>query len=260
MGINDKITGFEKSERVAIITIPGFTTDHIETDTFSYELAEVCAEIEMDEDIRVVIITAPEEKILHKGTPAKGPLSFIPRVETSALLPHLSESIAGLDRPTIAAIHGNAFGQGLELAMACDMRIASESSHFGLPHIHEGFLPHDGGTQRLPRLVGKGKALEMVLTGESIDAAEALRTGLVNMVQPPGDVMKKAQELARDMASKAPIALRFAREAIYKGMDLTLDQGLRMEGDLYLLLYGTRDRVHGIESFKKKQKPSFQGK
>jgi enoyl-CoA hydratase/carnithine racemase len=251
---------FEKREHAAIITIPGFTTDRIGTDAFSYNLAELCVEIEMDEEIRVVIITTPQENTLHEEGAAKKPLSSDPRGETSALLPHLSESIAGLDRPTIAAIHGDAFGQGLELAMACDMRIASESSRFGLPHIYEGLIPQDGGTQRLPRLVGKGKALEMVLTGELIDAGEALRTGLINMIQSSGNVMKKALELARDMASKAPIALRFAREAIYKGMDLTLDQGLRMEGDLYLLLYGTQDRIHGIESFKKKQKPSFQGK
>lgn len=260
MGTNNKITGFEKREHIAIITIPGFTTNDIGTDVFSYELSELCTDIEMDEEVRVVIIASPEEKTPHKGETTEKSLFTSPQGETSALLPHLSESIAGLDRPTIAAIHGDAFGQGLELAMACDMRIASKSSRFGMPHIHEGLAPQDGGTQRLPRLVGKGKALEMILTGKSIDAGEALRIGLVNMVQSSGDVTGKALGLARDMASKAPISLRFVREAIYKGMDLTLDQGLRMEGDLYLLLYGTRDRVHGIESFQKKQKPSFQGK
>jgi enoyl-CoA hydratase len=260
MGTNNKITGFEKREHIAIITIPGFTTDDIGTDVFSYELSELCADIEMDKEVRVVIIASPEEKTPHKGETPEKSLFSSPQGETSALLLHFSEAIAGLDRPTIAAIYGDAFGQGLELAMACDMRIASKSSHFGLSHIHEGLVPHDGGTQRLPRLVGKGKALEMVLTGEAIDAGEALRTGLVNMVQPSGNVMKKALSLAQDMTTKAPISLRFAREAIYKGMDLTLDQGLRMEGDLYLLLYGTQDRIHGIESFKKRQKPSFQGK
>ena len=255
-----KSPGFEKREHIAIITIPGFTTDDIGTDMFSYELSELCADIEMDEEVRVVIITSPEEKTPHKGEATEKPLFSSPHGETSALLPHLSESIAGLDRPTIAAIHGDAFGQGLELAIACDIRIASESSRFGMPHIHEGLVPQDGGTQRLPRLVGKGKALEMVLTGESIDAGEALRIGLVNMVQSSGNVMKKALDLAHDMATKAPISLRFAREAIYKGMDLTLDQGLRMEGDLYLLLYGTRDRVHGIESFQKETKTFLSGK
>lgn len=260
MGTNNKIKSFEKREHIAIITIPGFTTADIRADVFSYELSELCADIEMDEEVRVVMITEPDQKTLYEQKQVKGPLPSGPREEASLLSPRPSESIAGLDRPTIAAVHGDAFGQGLELAMACDMRIASESSRFGLSHIHEGLVPHDGGTQRLPRLVGKGKALEMVLTGEPIDAGEALRTGLVNMVQPSGNVMKKALSLAQDMATKAPISLRFAREAIYKGMDLTLDQGLRMEGDLYLLLYGTRDRVHGIQSFKKRQKPSFQGK
>ena len=260
MGTNDKVPGFEKREHMAIITIPGFATDDIATDAFFCELSELCAGIEMDEDVRVVIITSPEEKIPFKKKRAKGSLPSNLHGETSPLSPHSSESIAGLDRPTIAAIHGDAFGQGLELAMACDIRIAAESSYFSLPHIHEGLVPQDGGTQRLPRLVGKGKALEMILTGESIDAREALRIGLVNMVQSSGDVTKKALDLARDMATKAPISLRFTREAIYKGMDLTLDQGLRMEGDLYLLLYGTQDRIHGIESFQKKQKPSFQGK
>lgn len=260
MGTNDKTTGFEIREHSAIITILGFTPDHIGTNTFCYELAELCGNIEMDDDVRVVIITAPEKETLFEKKQAKGPLPSNPRGETSPLSPHPSESIADLDRPTVAAIHGDAFGQGLELAMACDIRIVSESSRFCLPHMHEGLFPQDGGTQRLPRLVGKGKALEMILTGESIDAREALRIGLVNIVQSSGDVTKKALDLARDIASKAPISLRFIREAIYKGMDLTLDQGLRMEGDLYLLLYGTRDRVHGIESFQKKQKPSFQGK
>jgi enoyl-CoA hydratase len=250
----------EKKEHTAIITIPSFTTDDLGTDMFSYELAELCAEIEMDDDIRVVIVTSPEEKTFHERNAGEEPLSSNAPGEMSTLPPHISESISDLDRPTIAAIHGDAIGQGLELAMACDIRVVSESSHFGLPHIREGLVPQDGGTQRLPRLVGKGKALEMVLTGELIDAQEALQIGLVNMVQSSGDMMKKTLRLAQEMASKAPISLRFAREAIYKGMDLTLDQGLRMEGDLYLLLYSTRDRVHGIESFKKKQKPSFQGK
>jgi enoyl-CoA hydratase len=260
MGTNDKTTGFEIREHAAIITIPGFTPDHIGTGTFCYELAEFCGNIEMDDGVRVVIITGPEEETLFDKKQTTEPSSPNLRGETSPLSPHPSESIASLDRPTIAAIHGDAFGLGLELAMACDIRIVSESSRFCLPHIHQGLFPQDGGTQRLPRLVGKGKALEMILTGESIDAGEALRIGLVNMVQSSGDVTGKALGLARDMASKAPISLRFVREAIYKGMDLTLDQGLRMEGDLYLLLYGTRDRVHGIESFQKKLEPSFQGK
>ncbi len=260
MTANQKPLNYEKNNYVAIVTIPGFTPDSIGVNSFIYDFAELCAEIEADEEIRVIIIADPEEKNSCKENASGNPLFPNPNSETSLPLPCLSESIAGLDRPILGVIHGDALGQGLELAMACDIRIASELSCFGLPHIHQGLIPQDGGTQRLPRLIGKGKALEMVLTGEPVDAKEALRIGLVNMVESIGNVMKKAQELAQDMAKKAPISLRFTREAIYKGMDLTLDQGLRMEGDLYLLLYGTEDRVHGIESFTKKKEPSFKGK
>lgn len=257
---SDKSIILTKREHMAIITIPGFTADHIGADTFSYELTELCANIEMDDDVHVVIITEPEEKTLYEKKQAKRSLPSSPRGEASLLSPHPAESIAHIDRPTIAAFNGDATGEGLELALACDIRIVSESTRLGLTNIHEGSIPHNGGTQRLPRLIGKGRALQMVLTGELIDATEALRIGLVNIVQPARDVWKKTLELAFDMATKAPISLRFTREAIYKGTDLTLDQGLTMEGDLYLLLFSTEDRVEGIEAFKKKKDPSFKGK
>jgi enoyl-CoA hydratase len=260
MEIPDKTVSFEKKERVAIITIPGFNTNRIVTDIFACEFAELCAVIEADDDIRAVIVTAPENQTPSREDTAKASLSSANSEITSPLLPHTAESIANIDRPTIAAINADAIGEGLELALACDMRIVSESSRFGLPQIHEESIPHNGGTQRLPRLVGKGRALQMVLTGELIDAQEALRIGLVNIIRPSMNVMKKALELALDMTTKAPVSLRFTREAIYKGTDLTLDQGLTMEGDLYLLLYGTEDRIEGIESFKSKKTPSFRGK
>jgi enoyl-CoA hydratase/carnithine racemase len=260
MELPEKIAGLEKREHIAIITVPAFDTDRIESDIFAYEFAELCAEIEADEDVRVVIIASPEPMTPPRKNAATEPLSSENNSTASFRLSRTAESIASIDRPTLVAIGTDAVGQGLELALACDIRIASESSRFGFPHIHEGLIPCNGGTQRLPRLIGKGRALQMILTGELIDAKEALRTGLVNIVQPHGDVMKKALELAHDMTTKAPLSLRFTREAIYKGMDLTLDQGLTMEGDLYLLLFSTQDRVEGIEAFKKKRDPSFKGK
>jgi enoyl-CoA hydratase/carnithine racemase len=160
----------------------------------------------------------------------------------------------------IAAINGDATGQGLELALACDIRVATEASHFGLPHIKKGLIPWDGGTQRLSRLVGSGKTLEMILTGEMIDAQEALRIGLVNKVVPREELMKAVTGLAQEMASKGPIALRYAKEAIHKGMDLTLEQGLRLEADLYLLLHTTKDRSEGIKAFREKKVPRFEGR
>jgi enoyl-CoA hydratase len=255
-----KTLNFEVNEGVTVITIPAFSDNCLHSADFFYEFTELCSHIETDDMIRVVVITNSQEDTRFQSKNIYGSPSSEDHSETAARLPSLSAAITGIDRPVIAALNGDITGQGLELAMACDIRIATESSMFGLPHIRAGFIPCDGGTQRLPRLVGKGKALEMVLTGELIDAGEALRIGLVNRISSFRDIMKETLALAREMASKAPISLRFVREAIYKGMDLTLDQGLRMEGDLYLLLYTTSDRVEGITSFIEKKTPAFQGK
>jgi enoyl-CoA hydratase/carnithine racemase len=164
-----------------------------------------------------------------------------------------------MDQPVIAAIHGDAVGRGLEMALACDIRFAAETSRFGLPHIKSGLIPRDGGTQRLVRLVGAGKAMEMILTGDPITAREAERIGLVNRVLPSEGIMDAVEAIAREMASGGPIALRYAKEAIGKGMDLTLDQGLRLEADLYFLLHTTADRNEGIRAFQEKRTPDFKG-
>jgi enoyl-CoA hydratase/carnithine racemase len=174
--------------------------------------------------------------------------------------PSIAEPIAKLDKPVIAAMRGNVLGQGLELVLACDIRIAEEKSRFGFPHIRAGLIPWDGGTQRFSRVVGKGKALEMILTGEIIDVQEAYRIGLVNTVTPSGQLMTIVIKMAQEMASKGPIALRYTKEAIYKGMDLTLEQGLRLEADLYLLLHTTQDRTEGIQAFQEKKIPKFEGR
>jgi enoyl-CoA hydratase/carnithine racemase len=202
----------------------------------SAEMAELCDQISWDEEIRVVVFAFDGD--------TKNPLAAL---------------IAGLKQPVIAAIRGDAAGFGLELAMACDIRIAADNAHFSLPQIKAGQLPSDGGTQRLPRLIGRGKAMEMILTGEAIDAGEARRMGLIQRCVASDALMNTAMEMAHEMASKSPLSLRYAKEALHSGMDLTLDQGLKMELDLYLLLFGTRDRVEGITSFKEKRKPRFEG-
>lgn len=176
---------------------------------------------------------------------------------TEMNLPYLAAPIARLDQPVIAAIAGDAVGLGLELVLAGDLRMARESSRFSLPHIRAGLIPWDGGTQRLARLVGRAKALEMILTGRPIEAREAQRIGLINRVEP--DPLQAGMELAREMALKAAVALRFGKEAVLKGMDLTLDQGLRLEADLYFLLHTTRDRTEGIEAFRQKRGARFEG-
>jgi hypothetical protein len=145
------------------------------------------------------------------------------------------------------------------LALACDIRIASERASFCLPHTAHGLIPCGGGTQRLPRLVGKGKALEIVLTAEPINAQEAFRIGLVSKVVSAEKLLQEAEEWVERIISHGPIALRYAREAVHKGMDLTLEQGLRLEADLYFLIQTTSDRMEGIRAFKEKRSPQFKG-
>lgn len=222
------------------------------------EFSELCSEIGWDETTRVVLLAGTEAHSFSMGIDlARGAGQAY---EDEKKFYGLGEGIASVDRPVIASIAGDATGLGLELALACDIRIAVETSRFGLPHIKKGLIPWDGGTQRLARLVGRGKALEMILTGELIGAQEALRIGLVNRVVPEKDLMDVAMSAAQEMASRGPLALRYAKEAIYKGMDMTLDQGLRLEADLYLLLHSTRDRTEGITAFREKRTPKFEGK
>jgi len=249
----------QKKGEVVIVSIIGPVDSQVTLARLSDELAELSDEIVRDQEIRVVVLTGAGEKSFSMETDSLGPdLEGGDELETKTR--SLAEPLAKLDLPVLAMIHGDAIGQGLELVLACDMRIASETSHFGLAHIVTGHIPRDGGTQRLPRIVGRGKALEMILTGELIDAQEAYRIGLVNKVVPSGDLMPVVMALAREIASRGPIALRYVKEAILKGLDMTLEQGLRMEADLYLLLHTTRDRTEGIKAFREKKTPRFEGK
>ncbi len=222
------------------------------------ELAEVCSQINGDEEIYLAVITGAGDVFCSGGEikhlMSSGSGDEIPGAISAAA------AVASLDRPTLAAINGEAIGEGLELALACDLRIASEKARLGLPQIIEGRIPVDGGTQRLSRIVGKGKALEMVLTGEIIEAQAAFEIGLVNKVVSPENLASEVETIAKTIASKAPLAMRYAKEAVNKGLDLTLEQGLRLEADLYFLLHTTSDRTEGIQSFLMKKKPEYKGR
>jgi enoyl-CoA hydratase/carnithine racemase len=251
------ILNWQKKDNVAIIHIMDAAVDPASLPKLSLDLSDLCTEIPIDEEIRVIILTCVGEKSLSFE-----PSSF-QRVSAPGSEPwkpwSLAEPIFNLDLPVIAAIHGDALDQILELALACDIRIATEASHFGFPQIKKALIPWDGGTQRLARLIGRGKALEMILTGEIVDALEAYRIGLVNRIVSERELTASVLDLAKEMAAKGPIALKYAKEAVTKGMDLTLEQGLRLEADLYYLIHTTRDREEGIRAFQQKSKAQFKG-
>lgn len=207
------------------------------------EMAEICAGVNQDDDVRVVLLTGAGDKFCC-GSEVKS---------------NVAASIAGIEKPVIAAINGDAIGEGLELALSCDIRIAADTANFGLPQLESGVIPSDGGTQRLPRLIGKGKALELILTAETLTANEALDIGLVSKVVPANELTAEAEALVQGIATKAPISLRYVKEAVNKGMDMTMEQGLRLEADLYLLLHTTADRTEGISAFLEKRTPEFKG-
>lgn len=170
------------------------------------------------------------------------------------------EALAGVAKPMVAALNGDAFGVGLELALACDLRLAASHARFGMPQVSQALLPFGGGTQRLPRIVGQAKALEMILTGTPVDSDEAQRVGLVNEVVAENALTACVDEVLSRLLGKGPIALRLGKEAVHKAFDLSLDQGIRLEEDFYALLQTTEDRAEGVESFLRKRQPKFSGR
>lgn len=230
------------------------------------EFIEACAGFNADPDVRVVIITGAGEKAFSAGLDLKEraaeQVSFIEK-RASRVRPGIAtmhRALAAVDRPTIAAIRGWCLGGGLEIALACDLRIAATDAKLGLVEIRRGLMPGAGGSQRLARVVGRGHALRMTLTGEPIDAAEAYRIGLVSEVVEPAELEVAAGRLAATINKGAPVSARFIKEAINKGLDLSLEEGLRLEADLAILLGQTDDAREGPRSFVEKRPPVWQGK
>ena len=255
-----KMVIFEKKGAVGIITINRPEKDNTISSQVAQEFHEICRNINIDETIKAAIITGAGDKIFCRSIDPDE-IKNLQEIEANLFyLFSIAEPVASLQCPTISAINGDALGQGLELILACDLRISSDRAHFALSQIGDGFLPQDGATQRLPRIVGTAKALELILTGATVDAAEAHKIGLITKVVPQSELMTTTLEIAQTMAAKSPLALSFAKEAINKGMDLTLTQGLRLEADLYFLLHTTEDRTEGIKAFLEKRPPQFKGK
>lgn len=209
-------------------------------------LMQLIEEAEDDDSIHALVVVGAQDTFCG---------GFEPDVD-----PALVESLAALAKPTLAIINGDALDEGLELALAADLRLSVKNAKFALGQLIRGYLPRFGGTQRLPRLIGVAPALKMLLTGAAIDGAEALRLRLLTYLAPdPTGLKKSVAELLAVLDARGPVAARLVKEAVLKGLDMTLGQGIRLEEDLYALLQTTVDRAEGVKAFMEKRKPLFKG-
>jgi enoyl-CoA hydratase len=215
-----------------------------------------------DEAVRVVILTGAGDKAFAAGADIGelARLDPVGAVELARRGQALTRKMERLGKPIVAALNGFALGGGCELAMACTLRVASETAKLGQPEVNLGVIPGYGGTQRLSRLVGKGRALDLVLTGRSVDAAEALAMGLVDRIVSPDRLLDEARTLAGTLMAKGPLALRFSMEAVNGGLEMGLDDALAWEAHLFGLCVSTEDTKEGLRAFLEKRKPDFQGR
>lgn len=250
----------EKSEGIATVTINRpEVRNALNAETWR-EIRAVIRELAGDDDVKVAIFTGSGDKAFASGADInvlkQRTMVEALEGESQAILAELED----FSKPTIAAINGYCLGGGCELAMACDIRIAAESARLGQPEVNIGIIPGAGGTQRLARLVGLGKAKELILTGDIIDAQEALRIGLVNKVVPDDQLMAAARDMARKIMAKGPLAVRLAKTVVNVSLSTDLHTGLLLERISEALLFGTEDKLEGTSAFLEKRKPVFRGR
>jgi len=248
-------------DAVATITINRPEKRNALNATVRRELVHALDTLKAGGDVRVLIITGAGDKAFVAGADVAEFAERTP-LEQRAVMAGRSaiEELAAFPWPTIAMINGYALGGGCELALACDLRVAARSARLGQPEIKLGLIPGGGGTQRLPRLVGLGAAMRLVLTGEPIDAEEAARIGLVDMVVEDAELVQRTQELARKIASHSPVALRLAKDALRASLETPLHAGLRHERELFITAFASEDGREGVRAFLEKRAPQFSGR
>lgn len=226
------------------------------------ELQDVFIGFSLNDESQVIIITGSGEKAFVAGADiaAMQPLSALEARQFAKLGHQVMRHIEACPKPVIAAVNGFALGGGCELALGCDIRIVSENARFGQPEVNLGVIPGFGGTQRLARLIGKGRALELIFTGAMIDAAEAYRIGLANKVVPLDQLLDTAKKMAATIISKGPYAVRLAKEAVRNGLELDLERANQYESELFGLCFATVDQKEGMQAFLEKRQAEFKGK
>jgi enoyl-CoA hydratase len=253
---------FDVRDAIAFITLNRPDKLNALNDQVVEELSHAAERVASEDAIRGAILTGAGSKAFAAGADIadlarQGPFDGKARALRGQAMLRRFETCG---KPVIAAVNGYALGGGCELAMACHLRIASETARFGQPEVKLGIAPGYGGTQRLPRLVGKGNALFLILTGEPIDAREAHRIGLVNKVVPPAELLGAAEQTLRAILAMGPLAVRLALEAVDRGMEMTLDDGLLLEANHFGLLAATQDMKEGLTAFLEKRAPTFVGR
>ncbi len=252
----------EISEGIATLTVNRPEVLNALDETTTREIGAAALVLDADTDVRAVIVTGAGDKAFVAGADINTLSRLGPEEgrQASILGQRSFDRIESMSKPVIAAINGYALGGGCELALACHLRIASEQAKIGLPEINLSIIPGHGGTQRLARLVGKGRALEMICGGQQLDAAQAERIGLVNRVVPHGDLAAAAREWAARLASKPPLAMRYALAAVNEGLEATMKQGQVIEAGYFGLCCATEDKFEGMNAFLEKRKPTWKGR
>jgi len=252
---------YEKRGDIAYITLNRpKVLNALNTPTWK-DLRAAFEDARADAAIRGVILTGAGDKAFIAGADISelAQVTAVEAEKSSSFGQAVLDVIENLGKPVIAAVNGFALGGGCETAMACTIRVASENAKFGQPEVTLGLIPGGGGTQRLPRLVGKGRALQLILSGGIINAQEAWRIGLVNEVAPPADLIPRAEAILQQIFANAPIAVKFSLEAVNKGMEMSQAEGLSLEAALFGLCAGTEDKKEGTAAFLAKRAPKFQG-
>jgi len=251
----------DREGRVAILTIHRPDKLNALNEEVRVELLAALAAIETDDTVGVVVITGSGEKSFIAGADIGEFAGRSPFDQRFAMRsPRIFDIMASFPKPVIAMINGFCLGGGCELSMSCDMRIASDKARFGQPEINLGLIPGGGGTQRMPRLVGMGNAMRLILSGDMIPAAEAKEIGLVDLVFPADELRAKTLELARKIASKSPLTLKVAKEAMRASEKLAIEDGITYERDLFCLCFSSKDKDEGVAAFLEKRPAAWTGK